>query len=145
MYNINNKKVLKVKATTIIKANNNLDYKASCLLYYITNGKCTDSVCAKQFVCKTSTEINYNIFIINTTNNNLNSVTLLDILPKGASNAIIMIDGDDYDHPLPIDNEIEFVIDKPVNAHSYLRVIVTIDNNINIDIGSNTVDIVEVT
>ena len=147
MYNINNKKVTVVKTTAFVTAFNTASCDVSCILYVLSNGKYTGSVCAKQFICKTKDEINYNIFIINTRSSDVTSVKLLDILPKGAN--VTDIKSVTLEGKTPIkytikNNSIEFDID-PIKVHLYSRVVVTIQNNSNIDIESNTVQIEEVT
>ena len=142
---INNRKA--IKATANISGYICGKIQPSWLLYLITSDKFI-GIYAKQFICKTKDEINYNIFIINTRSSDVTSVKLLDILPTGTN--VSDIKSVTLEGKIPIaytikNNSIEFSINSMIKAHLYSRVVVTIQNNSNIDIESNTVQIEEVT
>lgn len=148
MISINNGTVKLIKTNGLVRSYNTNDCDVSIYVYLLTDGKCTGSVCAKQFICKTKDEINYNIFIINTRSSEVASVKLLDILPKGANVSDIKsvtLEGKDPIKYTIKDNSIEFSIDSIIKTHLYSRIVVTIQNNIGIDIESNNVQILEVT
>ena len=132
MYSINNKKIIPIKATTVIDGNISKQIEKSSFLYYIIDGKCTDSVCAKQFVCKTKNEINYNIFVINTRNYSVN-VKLIDILPDNLKEIYVKIQDKPPIKVPEYSDEIDITIPL-IASHSYSRIVVNIENTGNIDI-----------
>lgn len=80
----------------------------------------------KQFITKTKDTINYNIYVINTTEHYIKDIQVTDILPVGAELTSIAMNNGSYTLE---NNIIDFYIPL-IKPRLYSKIIVSIKNNI---------------